>query len=133
MPEEGDRVRVFLPEADEGTAFAFGSVSVSNLDNPKKARWRAPGGQEILFTEDGIRITGKKDSIYIDMNINDEAGIKVFCDGDISLDKAKTIEINGDKGVTIYADNKITLESAETRLEIDKEKIVFQGEDLQIN
>ncbi|MCI7791974.1 MAG: hypothetical protein MR531_14570 [Lachnospiraceae bacterium] len=133
MPEEGDRVRVFLPEADEGTAFAFGSVSVSNLDNPKNAKWRAPGGQEILFTEDGIRITGKKDSIYIDMNIKDEVGIKVFCDGTISLDKAKTIEINGDKGVTIYADNKVTLESAETKLEIDKEKIVFQGEYLQIN
>lgn len=133
MPEEGDRVKVFIPEADEGTAFAFGAESVSNLDNTLEARWRAPGGQEILFTENGIRITGKENSIFIDMDTSTDIGIKIFCNSSISMDKARTIEIDGKKSVTIYADNKVLLEGAETRLEIDKEKIVFQGEYVQIN
>lgn len=133
MPEEEDIVKVFIPEADEGTAFAFGAEGNAGTGNPLEARWRAPGGQEILFTESGIRITGKENSIFIDMNIGSDAGINVFCDGNITLDKAKTIEITGKKGVTLYADNKVLLEGAATRLEIDKDKIVFQGEYVQIN
>lgn len=133
MPEQGDRVRVFLPTAEEAAAFAFGSVSVSPLDNPVEAKWRVPNGQEILFTEDGIRITCQESSIYIDMNINSPIGISVFSDQNINIEEAETILIEGDEGVTLFADNKVSLYSSETNVEFDKDMIVFQAEKFHIN
>lgn len=133
MPEEGDQVRVFMPTSEEAAAFAFGSVSVSALSNPVEARWRVPGGQEILFTEDGIRINCEDQSIYIDMNISSECGITVYSDRDITIEQAKTITINGKEKVTLYADNKVALYGSETSIELEEEKIVFQSEKLHIN
>lgn len=133
MPEAGERVRVFLPSANEGTAFAFAAVSSSSLSNTKHARWKVPSGAEILFTNEGIRLTNGNEKIYIDMNMESEVGISVVCDKAIVIDEADEVNIEGKKGVIILADNEVSISNAQNMITIQKEKIVFQGESLHIN
>lgn len=144
MPEVGDRVRVFFPSGKESEGFAFASEMGYTLDDPTKISWRAPGGQELLFTENGIRITGKQGSIYIDMQENDSAefGIEMYCNTNIqfSTHKGGTVQsdlpeiyVYGKEGVNMTADNQILFETPETTLEIDRDKIILNANQVYIN
>lgn len=136
MPEIEDRVRVFFPSGDGGEGFAFASESSYVLDDPTKISWRAPGGQDLLFTSTGIRISGKDNSIYIDLLYDDtDTGIQIECDTDIQLSthmneetKMSQIEIVGREEVLLAADNQILLETPETSLEMNKDKIILNAE-----
>ncbi len=144
MPEVGDRVRVFFPSGKESEGFAFASEMGYALDDPAKISWRAPGGQELLFTENGIRITGKQGSIYIDMQENDSAefGIEMYCNTNIRFSTHKGEEIQSDlpdiyvygkEGVNMTADNQILLETPEATLEVDRDKIILNANQVYIN
>lgn len=141
MPEVGDRVRVFFPNENEDSGVAFASEIVSPLESERMMNWKSPGGQEILFAGNGIQITGKKDSIFIQLieDENSDAGICIVCDKDISImsesdDSASenAIVLKAERDVTIYADRQIKLETNSDILEIDKEKICFQTEGLYL-
>lgn len=141
MPEMGDRVRVFFPSGDESEGFAFASENNFALDSPDKICWRAPGGQELLFTPDGIRITGQEDCIYIDMSDGDDAevGIQVFCDKKINVSvhpsasgEAPQINLYGANGVVMYAENQILFETPESKLEVDKDRIILSASNVYI-
>lgn len=137
MPEEGDRVRVYFPTGSEGEGVAFASVNVSPLDDVTKMRWRSPGGQELLFTKEGIRICGKENAIFIDLCSDPESdyGIQIVCDKDINLvneagaagGESKLLILAEDK-VSMFADHQIKLETDSTVMEIDKDKICFNAE-----
>ena len=131
MPEEEDKVRVFLPSADEGEAFAFGTVSDSSLKNPEYVQWKMPGKQQILFTDKGVRISCEGVSVYIDMKA--EEGINVWSTTEINLEIAKTVEIAGKKEVIMYADDVVTFKSSEALMSIENDKIVFDSVNFQLN
>lgn len=133
MPEVNDRVKVFFPSAAESTGFAFASECVSPLQNPKKVKWRAPGGQEILFTEKGIKITGKENSIYIELIASEysEFGLNILSDKDINLNVLKggsenmgDLYISGEEKVVLYGDEMILLRTPDAEVHIAPEKIV---------
>lgn len=141
MPEVGDRVRVFFPNEKEDNGIAFASEIASPLANERLMNWKSPGGQEILFTEYGIQITGKKDSIFIQLieDENNDAGVYVVCDKNINIisesdDSASdnAIVLKAERDVTIYADKQIKLETNSDALEIDSSKICFTTEKLYL-
>lgn len=140
MPEIGDRVRVFFPSGDAGEGFAFASESSYVLEDPGKISWRAPGGQELLFTSTGIRISGKDNSVYIDLLYDDtETGIHIMCDTDIQLSThaneetgKSEIVIEGKDEILVSADNQILLETPETSLEMNRDKIILNANHLYI-
>lgn len=140
MPEIGDRVRVFFPNGDDGEGFAFASETSYALDDASKYCWRAPGGQELLFTPDGIRITGNNESIFIELMYDDgDVGIQIFCDSNVNISthpvedgNDSIIYINGEEGVLLNADNQIRLDTPETCIELDKDKIIMNAENVFI-
>ncbi len=141
MPEVGDRVRVFFPNENEDCGVAFASEIVSPLASERMMNWKSPGGQEILFTEYGIQITGKKDSVFIQLieDENNDAGIYIVCDKNISIlsesddsTSDNAIVLKAERDVMIYADQQIKLETNSDILEIDKGKICFQTENLYL-
>lgn len=140
MPEVGDRVRVFFPNGDGGEGFAFASESSYILEDPTKISWRTPGGQELLFTQTGIRISGKDNSVYIDLLYDDEeTGIYIKCDTDIQLSTLRNEEagpsciyIEGKEEIVIGADNQILLETPETIFEMNRDKIILNANHLYI-
>lgn len=142
MPEIGDRVRVFFPNGDDGEGFAFASETSYVLDDPSNISWKAPGGQELLFTKDGIRISGKENSIYIDLKDDDESevGIQIYSEKSIDLSthpgedgQESAIWLYGKEKLTMRADNQIVLETPEAMLEMDKDKIILNANRIYIN
>lgn len=131
MPEEEDKVRVFLPSADEGEAFAFGTVSESSLKNPEYAQWKTPGKQQILFTDKGVRLSCEGVTVYIDMKA--EEGINVWSATEINLENAESIEIDGKNGVIMHADNIIAFKSSEACITIENDKIIFDSVDFKMD
>ncbi len=140
MPEIGDRVRVFFPEGDSGEGFAFATETTYVTDDISKYSWRAPGGQELLFTKDGIRISCNNNSIYIDLRGDDgDTGIQISCDTDVCMEthpnpnqEYSIINIVGKESVIMKADNQILMETAEASIEIDKDKIIMNAETVYI-
>ncbi len=131
MPEKGDRVKVFMPAADEGSAFAFGSVSAGAIENPGNVKIANTFGKEILLTDKEIRITCNGTNMYISMQKDGE--INVWSDKKISLKSDANISIYGQNSVHIYAPQRVEFNTVETTLVVDKEKIIMNGEKLQIN
>ena len=141
MPEIGDRVRVFFPNEKEDNGVAFASEIASPLPSEKMMNWKSPGGQELLFTEQGISITGKAGSIFIELieDENTDCGVQIFCDKNINIvsesdssDSENVICLKADRNVTIYAEDQIKLETNADTLEIDRKKICFTTENLYL-
>ncbi len=131
MPEKGDRVKVFLPDANEENAFAFGSVSAGALESPENVKIANTFGKEILITDKEVRITCNGTNMYISMNKDGE--ICVWSDKPISFKSDANISIHGTESVNVYAPNRVKFKTVETSLTIDKEKIVMTGGKLNIN
>lgn len=131
MPEEGDEVRVFIPSADESKAFAFGTVSTAQLPDPQKAQWKMPEGQELLFTDKGIRIACGNHHVYIDLLSGE--GIKIWTDKSIIVDSQGEIDIHADDNVVIYGENMLQLSASETKIILEDKNIIFNSANVQLN
>lgn len=142
MPEVDDKVRVFFPNGDDGEGFAFASETSYVLDDPSKISWKAPGGQELLFTKNGIRVIGKENSIYIDLSDDDASGvgIQIYSEMGINLSthpgeagEESSIWLYGKEELLMSADNQIVLETPEAKIEMDKDKIILNANQVYIN
>lgn len=131
MPEVGDRVKVLLPDANEGTAFVYGSVSAGPLESVENAKLCNTFGKEILFTEKEIRISCNGQNMYISMTKDGE--ITIRSEKKMAIQSQADINIYGKKSVNIYAPQRIEFVTNETTLSVDKEKILINGENLRIN
>lgn len=131
MPEEGDEVRVFFPSGKEGEAFAASSVCMNPPSNPKHKSWKAPGGKEILLTDEGMYIIGKSGKIYI--NLTDEKGIEIHSDKDISITSDAKISVTSADEVHIVAENEIMIGTAEAYIDLTKNTATLAASEVLIN
>ena len=131
MPEVGDKVRIFFPSGKEGEAFAASSVNVSPLDNPKHKKWRSPAGKEILMTEEGIIITCKENSIYI--NLANEDGITISCEKDINICSKTNISVMSNQSMSVEAQSNILISTAESYIDMKPDKIEIGAANVTIS
>ncbi|MGN6714332.1 hypothetical protein [Anaerocolumna jejuensis] len=131
MPEVGDEVRVFFPSGNEGDAFAASSVCATPPANPKHKSWKAPGGKEILLTDEGMYIIGKSGKIYI--NLTDEKGIEIHSDKDISISSDANIKINSSSEVQIVAKNQIVIGTEGAYLDLTENSATLAASQVLIN
>ena len=131
MPEVGDEVLVFFPSGKEGEAFAASSVCASPPSNPRNKSWKAPGGKEILLTDEGMYIIGKGGKIYI--NLTDEKGIEIHSDKDINLSSEANVKILSSAEVNIVAKNQVIIGTEDAYLDITKESAALAASQVLIN
>lgn len=131
MPEVGDEVRIFFPSGNEGEAFAASSVCADPPKNPKHKSWKAPGGKEILLTDEGMYIIGKSGKIYI--NLTDEKGVEIHSDKNISISSDAKIEISSANEIHVVATNQITIGTEEAYLDLIKGTATLAGDEVLIN
>lgn len=131
MPEVGDEVLVFFPSGNEGEAFAASSVCASPPSNPRNKSWKAPGGKEILLTDEGMYIIGKGGKIYI--NLTDEKGIEIHSDKDINLSSEANVKILSSAEVNIVAKNQVIIGTEDAYLDIRKESATLAASQVLIN
>lgn len=131
MPEVGDEVRIFFPSGNEGDAFAASSVCANPPTNPKNKSWKAPGGKEILLTEEGMYIIGKEGKIYI--NLTDEKGIEIHSDKDINISSDANININSSSEIHIVAKNQVVIGTEGAYLDLSENSAVLAASQVYIN
>lgn len=125
MPEVDDYVRVTFPSANEWEAFASSSLNTAPMEKPRDKSFKAPGGKEILLTEEGVEIICDHQKIFVALDkkkgisIVSSQGINVLADGNISL--------NAKGKVQIVAKDEIQLQSGSSHVKIKKNQIAMGG------
>ena len=130
MPEVKDEVRVFFPSGEEGEAFVASSVCSYAPVKTRDKSWKAPGGKEILLTDEGICIICKQGSIYIDMK--DETGITIYADKNISIASEANIDITASNAVHVMADNEIIIGTETAYMALSKTEALLTAEEIRI-
>lgn len=131
MPEVGDEVMVFFPSGSEGQAFAASSVCSSPPANPRNKSWKAPGGKEILLTDEGMYIIAKSGKIFI--NLTDEKGVEIHSDKDINISSEANIRITSCSEVHVVAENQIVVGTEDAYLELSEGNATLAASQVLIN
>lgn len=131
MPEVGDEVLVFFPSGKEGDAFAASSVCSSPPSNPQNKSWKAPGGKEILLTDEGMYIISKEGRLYI--NLTDEKGVEIYADKDINLSSEAKVKITSATEINIVAKNQVVVGTEGAYLDLTENCATLAAEQVLIN
>lgn len=120
MPEIGDKVRVYFPDADEKNAFSASAVNLTSSD-PKK---RSDPSVKSISTKYGKHIVFQKGAIEIMSNgkhlmrLTDDGGIEISTDKKISISAKEDIEIGSGKKIMIQGEEGIDLKQSGANLTI---------------
>ena len=131
MPEEEDTVRVFFPSGNTGDAFAASSVCVDPPDVPRHKRWKAPGGKQILLTDEGIYIICEEGKIYI--NLLQDSGIEIQGDKGVNIVSATSVSIQAQSEIEIAAENQIVVGTPNAYLMITKDAATLTAPTVNID
>ncbi|MCX7749291.1 MAG: phage baseplate assembly protein V [Clostridia bacterium] len=118
MPEIGDKVRLYFPDADEKNAFAASAVNLTSSD-PKK---RSDPSIKSISTKYGKHVVFQKGAIEIMSNgkqlmrLTDDGGIEIRTDKKISITAKEDIEINSGAKILVQGEAGIDLMQATANL-----------------
>ena len=106
MPEIGEKIRLYFPDADDEHAFSTGNVRENfavggERGIPDIKYWRTLSGKEIMFLPEGIRIRCLDGEIFIYML--EPEGILM------QSNKPINIIANEGAGIGLYAEGKIVM------------------------
>lgn len=131
MPEVGDQVRVFMPSNNEKDAFVASSVNLNPQSNTRDKSWKAPGGKEILLTDDGIYIICEEEKIFI--NLTAGKGIEITSDKNIEITSDANITLKAGKKIEMKAENVISMEVGNSSIQMDSQQIVLGADKVFVN
>lgn len=131
MPEVGDIVRVFFPSGNEADAFAASSVFIQPPTNTRDKSWKAPGGKEILLTDEGLYIIGKEGKIFI--NLTDEKGIEIVSDTNVLISSDISVTLQAGNNLNVAAENEIVLGTEQAFINMRKGSVTLYGTDVFVN
>ncbi len=131
MPEEGDTVRLYFPDADADDAYVASAVHLGVVDDkrkdPEEKSIRTIYDKEIRFTPDKIWITNHKGMWIL---LDDEEGIQIRSEKRISLTASDGISLTSGGPVLVEGENGIILKEDENSLLI-RDGIRQNGMDIQ--
>lgn len=120
MPEIGDEVRLYFPDAKEQHAFAASSVDLLSSDPQKRSDPAVKSistkyGKQIIFRPGAIEIIGNGKLL---MRLTDAGGIEINSDKKITLTAQEDIEIIGGDKVVIHGEAGVDMKQADATLSI---------------
>ncbi|VBB06153.1 phage late control gene d protein (gpd) [Lucifera butyrica] len=150
MPEPGDTVRIYFPTHKEEDAVAASSV---NRDESLQSQQRTAGGigdnppprtdpdrksfsnkygKEVLFTPEGIYITGQAGKIFI--YLTDADGITIVSEKDIQIKSQESILIHADKDVVFQGGESVKINCGPALIQSEKSGLItIKGEEVKTN
>jgi len=131
MPEKDDYVRIMFPSKNETDGFAASSINSSPPESTRNKSFKAPGGKEILLTDDGIYIMCQHQSIFIDLTQGD--GIKIVSSKDIHVSSDANVTLSAEKKLTMLAKENLTLQVGDSKINIGKEQIVLGAKNVKMS
>ena len=131
MPEEGDSVRLYVPEKEED-CFILNAVhkeTDSARQKPDHKSLKTKYGKEILFTPDSILITNNQGMM---VEMNDSEGITITSDKDILIQAGENLTVASQKAsLLIAADDKVQVKQGSTSMTLSGD-ISFTGGEFRI-
>lgn len=131
MPKPGDEVLVFFPSGKEGEGFATSSLFQTDPPPDGQQVWRGSDGKEILFSDKGIEIIGKKGSVFL--RLLKEDGIELASDQAITLFSEQSVNLIAEQDITIQAGESIKIGTEQSFLELNKEEAILAAGKVIIN
>ena len=123
MPEEGDSVRLYLPNEKEKDGYIISAVHVPTdgeaRSTPDNKSLKSKYNKEVLFTPSLVRLTNNKG---MTVEILDDEGIIISSDKDVKIEAKEGIQIASlEQSVEVVAPESITLTQGETSLTLENE------------
>lgn len=126
MPSEGDYVRVFFPTQEEKDAFCISTINAAPPANTRNKTLRAPGGKELLLTDNSVHLITKHQDTFIDMS---GSGIHIVTANKIKVTADKYVILEGNK-IEMLAKDKISLKAGDVQLDILPKDIKLLAENV---
>ncbi|SFT37760.1 Phage late control gene D protein (GPD) [Selenomonas sp. GACV-9] len=126
MPSEGDYVRVFFPTQEEKDAFCISTINAAPPANTRNKTLRAPGGKELLLTDNSVHLITKHQDTFIDMS---GSGVRIVTSNKIKATADKCVILEGRK-IEVLAKDKISLTVGATHLDVLPKEIGFIAENV---
>lgn len=106
MPENGEKVRLYMPDWDDEHAYSTSCVRLSFETSEERGvpdikYWRTLAGKEIMFTPEGIKIRCLDNEIFINLIV--EEGVLV------QSNKPIYVIANEGADISLYAEGKIVM------------------------
>ncbi|KNY27949.1 phage baseplate assembly protein V [Pseudobacteroides cellulosolvens] len=120
MPEIGDKVRLYFPDADEKNAFTASSVNLTSKDPQKRSDPAVKSistkyGKHIVFQPGAIEIMSNGKQL---VRLTDDGGIEISTDKKLTISAKEDIEINSGTKILVQGDEGIQLIQASANLTI---------------
>lgn len=134
MPEIGDVVRLYVPCADETTAYAISSTHLQSRDeneriNPDYKSIMNKQKKEILFMPGALVMTNNKG---MSITLSDKEGISISSNKAIIINSQTSINISSSSDtLRITAPKAVTLRQGTTQLQL-KNNLTFSGGQVRI-
>lgn len=134
MPENGDAVRLYIPDRDEGHSYVVSSTHLEPSDaaqrsNPDHKSILNVSGKEILLTPNALILSNNN---KMSVEIWDEEGIRIISDKEILIDATDGITIASAKGsLNLIADEEILLTQQSTNVTLNQ-NVTLGGSQVRI-
>lgn len=121
MPEEGDSVRLYLPNEKEKDGYIISAVHLATdgeaRSTPDNKSLRSKYNKEVLFTPSLLRMTNNKG---MTVEISDEEGIIISSDKAVVIEATEGIQIVSlEQSVEVVAPESIRLDQGETSVVVE--------------
>jgi hypothetical protein len=133
MPEEGDRVTLYLPHASEADAYVRSAVDTASA-NPKKRE--VPDNKEI-YTKYGksIRLTPDSVEIYsgnkLWIRLYEDSGLEIHSSKDIFFNAAGDISITGGSKLSVQG-GEIKFAQGSGAFTMGEDTVVMDGQEVKV-
>lgn len=131
MPEEGDSVRLYVPEKEEDS-FIMSAVhreTDGSRQDPDRKSLKTRYGKEILFTPDSILMTNNQG---MTVEMNDNEGITISSDKDITIEAADNLTVSSaNASLLLAAEDNLQVKQGGTTMTLDDD-IYFTGGEFRI-
>lgn len=121
MPEEGDSVRLYLPNEKEKDGYIISAVHVP-IDGearsiPDNKSLKSKYGKEVLFTPSLLRLTNNNG---MSVEISDEDGITISSDKAVTIEAKEGVQIASmEQSIEVVAPESIVLKQGDTTLTME--------------
>lgn len=128
MPEVDDYVRIIFPSEDTSDAFASSSINSAPLKEPHNKSFKAPGGRELLLTDEGVEIIAEHQKTFI--KLDKSKGISVVSSKDIEIHADGNISFEANGKIQMVAQKKIEAQSGQSHIKILSNQIDMGGNNI---
>lgn len=111
MPKKGEEIRLYCPTNDESEAYVISAIrkeqGAQQTHQPVDKVWANPEGQEVDFTQDGVKLTSNGGAVSMDLK--SDGTIDIVADNNLEIYAGKAVMLHAEYGMSITSAKEIIL------------------------